>query len=183
MKTMFCLIVLLAQLAAPSAALPAAMQSGALLRMHVIAQDDTAEMQRVKLCVRDAVRAVYAASNGQGSMLQRTQAILPELTAAAELSAKREGFTGNVTVTLGPADFDKRTLEGVVFPAGEYPALIIRLGSAAGHNWWGLIDPETSLACAALPSAETELQWDWSFAALLEAIFGHPIFQEVPAYD
>ena len=36
-----------------------AMKTGVLLRMHVVAQDDTPAMQALKAPVRDAVRQVY----------------------------------------------------------------------------------------------------------------------------
>lgn len=147
-----------------------AMKSGVLLRMHVIAQDDTPEMQRIKLCVRDAVRQVYAdAPKASGtSMLASARELLPQLTHAARLAARKEGYPGNVAVTIERTDFDRRTLDGLTIPAGEYPALIIRLGSAQGHNWWGLIAPELALNCARLP----EDGWDWSFRGFLRALFG-----------
>lgn len=168
-----------------SAALPQeartvfAMKTGILLRMHVIAQDDTAEMQRVKLCVRDAVQQAYAAApdNG-GTMLQRTGALLPQLTQAAQACAAAEGFAGSVTVVIETLAFDERTLDGLTIPAGTYPALMIRLGDAQGRNWWGLIDPELALQCAAL---EDTLQWDWSLRGLLKALLG--IDWEVTVHD
>ena len=38
-----------------------AMRAGILLRLHVVANSDDAEDQRVKLCVRDAVQDAYQA--------------------------------------------------------------------------------------------------------------------------
>lgn len=154
----------------PQARTVFAMKTGILLRMHVVAQDDTDEMQRIKLCVRDAVRQAYAAAPDDGrTMLQRTQALLPQLTQAAQDAARTEGFTGPVSVTIEQADFDRRTLDGLTIPAGSYPALMIRLGDAQGRNWWGLIDPELALSCAALADST---QWDWSLTAFLEALLG-----------
>ncbi|MBQ7865494.1 MAG: stage II sporulation protein R [Clostridia bacterium] len=147
-----------------------AMKTGVLLRMHVVAQDDTAEMQRVKLCVRDAVQAAYAAAPHQdGTMLQRTQALLPQLTQAAQATARAEGFDGQVAVTIETLPFDQRSLDGLTIPAGTYPALMIRLGDAQGQNWWGLIDPELALQCAEFDEA---LLWDWSLHGFLRALLG-----------
>lgn len=155
-----------------------AMKTGILLRMHVVAQDDTDEMQRVKLCIRDAVQQAYAAAEGQGTMLSRTEKLLPQLTQAARETAAREGFTGSVTVAVEKLRFDERTLDGLTIPAGEYPALMIRLGEAQGRNWWGLIDPELALECAALEGCT---QWDWSLAGFLQALFG--LEREVAAHE
>ena len=147
------------------------LQSGQWLRFHVVAHDNTDEMQRVKICVRDAVQRCFQENRIPGNpMQQEAEALLPALTEAARASAMEEGFTGNVRVTLGKADFDERELSGVVIPAGEYPALIIRLGDAAGRNWWGLLDPEAAMELA---SADTEGEapvWDWSWEALVAAL-------------
>ncbi|MBP3637530.1 MAG: stage II sporulation protein R [Clostridia bacterium] len=155
----------------PQARTVFAMKTGILLRVHVIAQDDTEEMQRIKLCVKDAVLAAYSPEEGQ-TMLQRTRTLLPQLAQAAQKAARAEGFTGSVQVSIEQAAFDQRTLDGLTIPAGEYPALMIRLGSARGHNWWGLIDPELAQACAALPD---KTGWDWSLAAFFEALLGFPL--------
>ncbi len=151
-------------------------QSGLMLRLHVVAHDDTPEMQRIKLCVRDAVRECYQQNRPQESatMLANTQAILPLLEAAARDRAAAEGFAGSVEAELGMFSFDELPLVHNSVPAGEYPALIIRLGEAQGHNWWGMIDPEASLWLARLPeSTEGDLLWDWSFSGFLKALFHH----------
>lgn len=172
MKTLFCLMMLLSALSPH--ALPdrttLAMKSGVLLRMHVIAPDDTPAMQQMKLHVRDAVRHAYASSPARGlTMLARTRFLLPSLTAAARQAAGSHGYDGPVTLSVEQASFDERTLDGHVFPAGDYPALIIRLGEARGRNWWGLVDPSLALSCAAL--GEGELIWDWSLPALWQALW------------
>ena len=156
-----------------------AMKTGVLLRMHVVAQDDSPQMQRIKLCVRDAVRQTYAATpaNGQ-TMLRHTRELLPELTCAARKEAQAQGFTGQVSVSIENHDFDQRTLDGLTFPAGVYPALMIRLGEARGHNWWGLIDPDLALACA---DVDGSAGWDWSLRGFLKALLGFG--REVTAHE
>lgn len=129
-----------------------AMRAGIILRLHVVAASDLAEDQRIKLCVRDAVQAAYAESPVQdGSMLEKTRSILPVLQEAAEKAARAEGYDGPVAVCLEQTVFNTRELDGLTFPAGMYPALMVRLGPAQGHNWWGLVDRELSLACAQVP--------------------------------
>lgn len=153
------------------------LQTGEWLRFHVIAQDDTAAMQAVKAPVRDAVRAVYAeAADRDASMLENARALLPSLTEAACQAAREQGFAEDVTVSIARERFDTRLLEGRVIPAGTYPALVVRLGEARGHNWWGLIDPEASLraaCCGEAQEGEDSLEWDWSLGAILEALLGY----------
>lgn len=158
--------------------LPGRLRSGELLRFHVVAQDDTEKMQQIKLRVRDAVHACYAAEHtGTGTMLEEAEELLPLLTQAAADAAKEEGFTGDVRVTLTASSFSARLLGRHIVPAGEYPALMVLLGDAQGRNWWGLLDPELSLEMSRIPEEEEENDepvWDWSFWGLVRALFGIP---------
>lgn len=177
MKALLCLLLIVQTLVAShpddSSRAALAMRTGILLRMHVVAQDDTAEMQRVKLCVRDAVHAAYADfPDEEGTMLAKAQAHLPELTRVAQAAAEAEGFHGSVAVSIETLSFDQRTLDGLTIPAGDYPAMMIRLGDAKGRNWWGLIDPSLALSCAAAsaPDESGALVWDWSLNGLWQAL-------------
>lgn len=172
MRQCLALLCAVCQLAlAPGARVTFAMKTGILLRVHVIAHDDTPAMQQVKYAVYDAACAAYAGHAERGkTMLDNAQHCLPEITAAASAAAKAAGFTGSVTVTVEQQVFDTRTLDGYDIPAGEYPALMIRLGSAQGRNCWGLIDPELALRCAAITAVGEEITWDWSLAGLWQAL-------------
>lgn len=154
---------------APAA--PAKLHTGQYLRLHVVAQDDSPQMQAVKAPVRTAVQAEYAAhALRSGSMLLDAALLMPSLTKAAQQAAAQVGFGGAVTVSLEAVRFDTRTLDGCTIPAGVYPALMVRLGTAQGHNWWGLLDPELSLDAAAIARDGDTLRWDWSLTGLLEAL-------------
>lgn len=154
------------------------LRSGEWLRFHVVAQDDTEEMQRVKLCVRDAVQQCFLENRPHDApaMYAQAEALLPLLTEVAEAAALREGFTAPVEVTLDTRAFDERLLGSMVIPAGEYPALMIRLGDAQGRNWWGLLDPELSLLLTRVlqEDEEQDIVWDWSWSAFWAALFGIP---------
>ncbi len=158
----------------------AAMKQGALLRLHVVAQDDTGAMQALKLPVRDAVRARYAAlCDPRAPMLTEARRLLPALTEAAEEAARGAGFDGPVSVRIETRRFGARVLSGLCVPAGDYPALMIRLGEAAGRNWWGLIDPEAALRAAAVDEpgdapwrGNAPWRFDWSWEELLSALMG-----------
>ena len=183
LKTVLCLLLTLqcltAPLKTPEGRVTFAMKTGILLRVHVVAQDDTGETQRVKLVVRDAVRQAYDERYPSPcpSMLAAAETMLPDLTEAAVAAARREGFEGPVDVAIETRFFDARELDGFLLPEGEYPALMIRLGDAQGHNWWGLIDPDFSLRTAMVPgpaSTDSPAVWDWSLKAFLSALLGLP---------
>lgn len=181
LRTVVCLMLALqsatACLQAPENRAVLGLKTGAFLRMHVVAQDDTDEMQQLKLAVRDAVRQTYAQKSEPcaPAMLAAAWAMLPELQEAAEQAARAQGYTGEVAATIEMVEFDERELDGFTIPAGAYPALMIRLGEARGHNWWGLIDPELSLHAAATTGSGDAIEWDWSLAALLSALLGLPL--------
>lgn len=182
LRTVVCLMLALqsvtACLQAPENRVVLGIKTGVLLRMHVVAQDDTEEMQRLKLMVRDAVRQAYAREHDASapSMLAAAEAMLPELQAIAEQTARAQGYAGEVTAAIEMIEFDERHLDGFAIPAGRYPALMIRLGQAQGHNWWGLIDPELSLQVAAAPGEPDDIiQWDWSIRAFFSALLGLPL--------
>ncbi len=181
LKSLLCLLLALsACLGQPAPRAALGMKTGVLVRMHVIAQDDTPAMQAVKAPVRDAVRAAYAAHADRASgatMLTQARALLPDLTRAARDAAQAVGFTGDVTVTVGQLPFDTRELDGLTIPEGVYPALVVRLGRAEGRNWWGLLDPEAALAAAALPGDAEDVIWDWSLAGLWAALTHFPFLE------
>lgn len=183
LKSMLCLLLALEALAAPlttpEGRVTFAMKTGILLRVHVVAQDDTEEMQRIKLVVRDAVRQAYDERYPSPclSMLAAAEAMLPDLTEAAVAAARNEGFEGDIDVAIETRTFDARELDGFLLPEGDYPALMIRLGDARGHNWWGLIDPDFSLRTSMVPGSGSSggpAVWDWSLKAFLSALLGLP---------
>ena len=151
-----------------------------MLRLHVVAASDLPEDQRIKLCVRDAVQTAYAEhAKESASMLENTRTMLSALQAAAEQAARAEGYHGPVTVSLEQVSFDERKLDGLTFPAGIYPALMVRLGPAQGHNWWGLVDRELALASAQVPDdagttlwEQGEIRWTLLLPQLLCRWFG-----------
>lgn len=167
--------MLLCTIMPPAQAIPAMLKEGRLLRFHVIAHDDSHDMQQLKLRVRDAVQEKYLQLRREGvTMLAMAQQVLPDLEEAAAVCAQAEGFAGTVNVSLGPSEFSDRLLGQMLIPGGIYPALVIRLGDAQGQNWWGLLDPDMGLQLAAVTEGEAgkQIRWDWSLSGLLAALFG-----------
>ncbi len=120
-----------------------------VIRLHVVANSDSAEDQSLKLKVRDAV-TVYlqenmdAATAGQAktwlkSHLQELQKIAGDVLAQA-------GSAASATVSLQQEAFDKRDYETFSLPAGVYEALRITVGSGEGKNWWCVVFPSLCLS-------------------------------------
>ena len=141
-----------------------------VLRMHIIANSDSAEDQAVKLKVRDAVLEAgkdlfdgsLTADEAENVLASDKQA----LQNAAETVLRENGFSYGVCVEIGRDFFNTRTYDGkVTLPAGEYEAVRVILGEGKGQNWWCVMFPPLCLPAAeaqadigdVLPENEAEI--------------------------
>ncbi len=125
--------------------------SSSLIRLHVLAVDDSEEEQALKLRVRDTVldylapRLEGAADKTEaGEILQNA---LPELQSAAAAAAEGR----EVSVTLTREYYPTRDYGPFSLPAGGYDSLRVVLGKGEGHNWWCVVFPPI---CLSLESTE-----------------------------
>lgn len=117
-----------------------------VLRFHVRANSDSAEDQREKLMVRDAVIDYVSPYMEQAETKEEAVEILKEKkeeirrTAAGVL--ERQGNPRKVEVYFTTESFPEREYSGYTFPAGVYDAVRVDLGEAGGHNWWCVMFPD-----------------------------------------
>lgn len=123
-----------------------------MIRLHVIANSDTAEDQALKLQVRDAVlvQATEILENAADmEEAQRTlQQVLPELEATAAEVVKEKGCAYRVSARLERTEFPEKVYDGFALPAGEYLALRLVIGEGAGQNWWCVVFPPLCMTAA-----------------------------------
>ena len=113
-----------------------------LIRLHVVANSDAAEDQRVKLVVRDAVLAEAGKLLADASDARAAIAGgLPQLEAAANAALRAEGSADTARVSFRRELFPTRVYSTFSLPAGVYPSLRVTLGEGNGHNWWCVIFP------------------------------------------
>ncbi len=109
-------------------------------RLRVIANSDSAADQSKKLCVRDAVL----------SLARRWPAPLaPVRRAARAIDPTARVRRGNLA-----------------FGGYASPAIEIRLGRAAGHNWWGVLFPAQGVPAGEAAQFESWFvmilkKWGW----------------------
>lgn len=129
-----------------------------VIRLHVIANSDTADDQRLKLAVRDAVLALCAPHLALCTSREQAEATVAELAdeirATAEQTLRAEGCYDGVTVELGKEPYPEKRYESLCFPSGEYLSLRIRIGEAEGQNWWCVLFPPLCLSAATAKEAE-----------------------------
>lgn len=121
-----------------------------LLRLHVVANSDSAADQRLKLQVRDAVLErcgiVLAGEQNLSGARARLIMAMPELAQTGADVVRAQGRDYSVRVGLEYVPFPKTEYEGFALPAGTYQALRIELGAGEGHNWWCVLFPNLCLA-------------------------------------
>lgn len=120
-----------------------------LVRLHVIADDDTPAAQAFKLEIRDAVLAcaqnLLVACADADEAWDVLNAHLPDFLAAAADRAQQLGFTDRLSVQSGVFAFPDRTYGDIVIPAGDYRALRVIIGDGEGQNWWCVLYPNLCL--------------------------------------
>ena len=62
---------------------------------------------------------------------------------------RSEGSQYEVTAELGVCWIPEKSYGSLSFPAGNYEALRIEIGSAKGHNWWCVLYPSLCFRDAA----------------------------------
>ena len=126
--------------------------SGELIRLHVIANSDSADDQAAKLKARDAVLAILTPLLTEIADVAGAERIirdcLPQLEHAAELSLRRSGLYYPAHTLLCVERYPTRDYGGFALPAGDYVSLRVILGEGQGKNWWCVVFPPLCMTAA-----------------------------------
>ncbi len=119
--------------------------AGEVFRLHVIANSDTEKDQELKLKVKTRIVEYLKEILGEDAGLEETkEAVLTHLTEIeqeAENIIEEQGFDYPVEAVVEKTYFPEKTYGDCTFPAGEYEALKVKIGSAKGQNWWCVLYP------------------------------------------
>lgn len=125
---------------------------GDVLRLHIIANSDSATDQNLKLRVRDALlksgNEIFDGTTDVENAVKRITPQIPVLEEIAKSVIEESGFDYDVKITVSRDYFTTRTYENVTLPAGIYRALRVVIGSGEGHNWWCVMFPAMCLPVA-----------------------------------
>lgn len=58
------------------------------------------------------------------------------------------GYDYGVSIEVGKEYFSTRDYENFTLPAGQYKALVVKLGKAEGKNWWCCLYPTVCINAA-----------------------------------
>lgn len=125
-------------------------ERGEYLRVHIRANSNGEEDQRVKYLVRDGVVAFLtpyvAQCETKEEAMKTVNALLGEAEKQADQILRENGFTYGAKASLRKEEFPTRVYEEVTLSAGVYDALILELGSGTGDNWWCVVYPPLCFA-------------------------------------
>lgn len=126
--------------------------SDKLIRLHVVANSDSAADQALKLQVRDKILekitslldGIADRDEAVNIIQQHMEAIINE----SEAVISKQGFEYSVTAAITLEDFPTREYDTFSLPAGTYTSLRVIIGDGTGHNWWCVIFPPLCVTAA-----------------------------------
>ena len=115
------------------------------LRIHIRANSNSVEDQRVKYLVKDAVvEALIPLLSEAETKVEAKEIVernLNYINAVADAVLASEGFDYCGKARVAVEQFPTRVYDDITLPEGEYEAVILDLGSGEGDNWWCLVYP------------------------------------------
>lgn len=116
-----------------------------VIRLHVVANSDLKMDQKLKLEVKEEIvkmlRKKMKESDSVEAAAHVLQAQIPEIEQCAANYIEKKGYDYPVTATLENCYFPVKQYGDMVFPAGNYNALNVRIGKSDGKNWWCILYP------------------------------------------
>lgn len=140
-----------------------------VVRFHVVAEDNSTEAQQLKLKVRDGIfslaEQLFSDCADPNEALSAAEEHRQVMEDAAEQILRENGSAENVIVDVGERYFPTKEYGALSFPAGRYQAVSVRIGAAAGENFWCVLYPALCLA----PAVADERAEDEMIAAVGES--------------
>lgn len=123
-----------------------------VVRLHILANSNSAFDQQVKLKVRDALLNENTVLLSEGVNTENAPLYFEmskeELLESAQAILRENNCNYNAQITLQKEYFETRVYGDYTFPAGEYTALRVILGEGKGNNWWCVMFPPLCIPAA-----------------------------------
>ncbi len=119
--------------------------SSEIIRFHVIANSDSSTDQALKLEIKDALTEALRPSLEKAGSIEEARLLLTSnlenLEDISNSIIKKHGYSYTASASLERGFFPLKVYGDISLPPGEYEAIRIELGSAAGKNWWCIMYP------------------------------------------
>lgn len=123
-----------------------------VLRLHIRANSDSEDDQKLKLYVRDEIirqiSPLYNDVKTKSQAKKITEDNLCYIQKIAQQAVFDKGYAYNVTASVKNEFFDTRYYSDFTMPCGTYDSLLIEIGSGEGKNWWCVMYPSLCVGAA-----------------------------------
>lgn len=138
-----------------------------VVRLHVIANSDTDEDQKLKMDVRDSILSVINPAvegcEGQEEAIAEIGRVKEDALMAAENIIRESGYDYDVNIEIGREEYPTRDYGNFIFPSGEYVSVRVIIGEGEGQNFWCCLYPPLCM------SAASEVSDDYTDDAFIQA--------------
>ena len=122
------------------------------IRLHILANSDSAEDQSLKLKIRDRLLLEYGnLLQGSASVSEAknlTSGLIPNIERDAKEWIIELGYDYDVRATLTTEWYETRDYEDFTLPCGYYTSLRLIIGEGEGKNWWCVMYPPLCMEMA-----------------------------------
>ena len=122
------------------------------IRLHILANSDSAEDQTLKYEIRDMLLEKYSDRLSESASIDeaksKTSLLCSDMERDVEEWMKERGYEYECNVSLGVEWYETREYEDFILPKGYYTSLKVMLGEAEGKNWWCVMYPPLCLDVA-----------------------------------
>ena len=118
---------------------------GKVVRLHVLANSDSARDQDIKYLVRDELLKVtnilFKDCKNVSEALGTARKEKALLADTAERVLLQNGCKETVSVVIGKEQYPEKKYASLTFPEGEYLSVRVLIGEGEGKNWWCVLFP------------------------------------------
>lgn len=127
--------------------------SNKVLRMHVLANSNSINDQRLKIAVKNNIlnstRELFTDCDNLEESIEIAQSNTELIKASAQEVIKKYNKNYDVKVYVDNEFFDVREYKDFTLPSGNYNTVKIVIGEGKGKNWWCVMYPAVCIsACS-----------------------------------
>ena len=119
--------------------------ANSVFRLHVIANSDSSEDQKLKYIVRDNLlkymNVICKDCSSKEEAINLVKENKNSFKQIAINTIKEYGYSYDVNINIGNFEFPTKSYGDISLPAGYYDALKVEIGEAKGQNWWCVMFP------------------------------------------
>ncbi len=116
-----------------------------IFRLHVIANSDSEEDQKLKYLVRDNIikyiNKLSVNTTTKQEVIDLAYKNINNIKEIAKETVFQNGFNYDVAVRIGNFSFPTKNYGDISLPAGFYDAIRVEIGKSEGQNWWCVMFP------------------------------------------